>query len=212
MSDAAPALGLLAGLVGVASMLPYLGDTVRRSTRPHRGTWVIWSVLGLLVCASQRADGATWSLVMSAGQVALNALVVVLAIRLGTGGLSRAEAVLVALAGGGVAGWFIVDEPVIATACVIAADLVGAGMMLPKTWRDPGSETPATFALGSLAGAIALGSVGALEPALLLYPAYYCAVNGALAVVIVRRRAASHRAGWAAPRPSMGGAREAVAP
>ncbi len=141
MSGVALILGVLAGLVGVAGMTPYIRDTVRRSTRPHRGTWLIWGVLAIAVCMSQRADGASWSLVMAGTQVVLNAVVILLAIRLGTGALSPADAVLITLAGVGVAGWLIADEPIVATACVVAADLIATGMMLPKTWRDPDSET-----------------------------------------------------------------------
>jgi hypothetical protein len=191
MSAVAPTLGLLAGLVGVASMLPYLRDTVRRATRPHRGTWLIWGLLGVVVCASQRADGASWSLVMSAAQIAVNLLVIVLAVRLGTGGVSVVEVALTAVAAVGVAGWFLVDEPLVAIGCVVAADLIAAGMMLPKTWRSPHSETLSTFALASLAGALALGSVGGLQLSLLLYPLYYCLVNGALALLIRHRRTMS---------------------
>ena len=190
MSTAAPALGAMAGLVGVASMVPYLRDMLRGATRPHRGAWLTWGVLGVVVCESQRAEGATWSLVMSEAQIALNLLVIVLAVRLGTGGMSAPETALLALAAGGVAGWFVAGEPMVAVACVVAADLVAALMMLPKTWRAPHSETASTFALASLAGALALAAVGGLEPRLMLYPLYFCAVNGAIALVIRRRRRA----------------------
>jgi hypothetical protein len=61
-------------------------------------------------------------------------------------------------------------------------------MMVPKTYRDPGSETLATFALASLSGALAAGAVGAPDPSLLLYPVYYCLANGALAILIHHRR------------------------
>ena len=50
MSDVAPVLGLLAGLMAVASMIPYIRDTLGRSTRPHRGTWLIWGALAIAVC------------------------------------------------------------------------------------------------------------------------------------------------------------------
>jgi hypothetical protein len=190
LSAAAPVLGALAGLVGVASMVPYLRDMLRGATRPHRGAWLVWSVLGVVVCESQRAEGATWSLVMSEAQIALNLLVIVLAVRLGTGGMSAPETALLALAAGGVAGWFVAGEPMVAVGCVVAADLAAALMMLPKTWRAPDSETASTFALASLAGALALASVGGLEPGLLAYPLYFCAVNAALALVIRGRRRA----------------------
>ena len=188
MTYTAPVLGVLAGVVGIADTIPYVRDTIRGSTRPHRGTWLIWSVLAIVVFLSQRADGATWSLIMAAAQAVLTGAIFLLSIRRGEGGLSPADVLMLTLAGGGVIGWIVADEPVIATACVVAADLIGAAMMVPKTYRDPGSETLATFALASLSGALATGAVGTLDPSLLLYPAYYCLANGALAVLIRQRR------------------------
>ena len=188
MTYTAPVLGVLAGVVGIADTIPYVRDTIRGSTRPHRGTWLIWSVLAIVVFLSQRADGATWSLIMAAAQAVLTGAIFLLSIRRGEGGLSPADVLMIALAGGGVIGWIVADEPVIATACVVAADLIGAAMMVPKTYRDPGSETLATFALASLSGALATGAVGTLDPSLLLYPVYYCLANGALAVLIHHRR------------------------
>ena len=188
MTYTAPVLGLLAGVVGVADTIPYVRDTIRGATRPHRGTWLIWSVLAIVVCLSQRADGASWSLVMAAAQAVLTTVIFLLSIRRGEGGLSPAEVLMLTLAGGGVIGWIVAGEPVIATACVVAADLIGAAMMVPKTYRDPGSETLATFALASLSGALAAGAVGTLDISLLLYPVYYCLANGAIAVLIHHRR------------------------
>jgi len=190
MTELAPVLGVLAAVVGIAGNIPYIRDTLRRSTRPHRGTWLIWCALAIVVCVSQRADGASWSLVMAGTHVALNAAILVLAIRLGTGGLSATDRFLMTLAAAGLAGWLIADEPVVATACVVLADVIAAAMMVPKTYRDPHSETLSTFSLASLGGMLAAGSVAAIEPELLLYPAYYCLVNGALALLIVHRRTA----------------------
>jgi hypothetical protein len=53
MAHTAPVPGLLAGVVGIADTIPYVRDTVRGSTRPHRGTWLIWSVLAIVVCLSK---------------------------------------------------------------------------------------------------------------------------------------------------------------
>ncbi len=190
MNDVAPLLGVLAGVVGVVGMIPYLRNTIRRSTRPHRGTWLIWGVLATVVCLSQRADGGSWSLIMAGTGAVMAGLVLVLALRFGTGGWSAWDSALITLAGAGVAGWLVIDEPVVATLCVVVADLIAAGMMVPKTWRDPESETLSTFAFASLGGGLTAGCVGAFELSLLLYPAYYCMANGALALMIRHRRAA----------------------
>jgi hypothetical protein len=188
MLELAPVLGILAGVVGVADTIPYVRDTVRGTTRPHRGTWLIWGTLAVVVCLSQRADGASWSLIMAGAQAVLTGLIFLLAVRHGQGGVSATELLMIAIAAGGVLGWLLAAEPLVATACVVAADLVGAAMMLPKTYRDPESETLVTFGFASLGGALAAGAVGAADASLLLYPVYYCLVNGAIALVIVARR------------------------
>lgn len=56
---------------------------------------------------------------MSYTQAVLISLVFVLAIKLGVGGLTRTDMVLLAIAGAGVAGWLVVDAPIVATACVV---------------------------------------------------------------------------------------------
>ena len=188
MTWVAPVLGVLAGVVGIADTIPYVRNTVGGTTRPHRGAWLIWGVLASVACLSQRADGASWSLVMAAVQAVLTSAIFLFSVRHGDGGLRPTEAVMLALAGGGVVGWIVADEPLVATACVVAADLIGAAMMIPKTYRDPGSETLVTFAFASLGGALAAGAVGAADASLLLYPIYYCLVNGAIAVLIHHRR------------------------
>ena len=62
--------------------------------------------------------------------------------------------------------------------------------MVPKTWRDPDSETRSvTFAFASLGGVLAAGSVGALDLWHAALPGFYfCLANGAIALLIVHRR------------------------
>jgi hypothetical protein len=188
MIELAAVLGVSAGAIGIADTIPYVRDTLRGVTRPHRGTWLIWGVLAVVVCLSQYADGASWSLIMAAVQAVLTSLIFVLSIRRGEGGLSPTELIMIAIASAGVVGWIVADEPLVATACVIAADVLGAAMMVPKTYRDPESETLVTFAFASLGGALAAGAVGTLDVSLLMYPVYYCLVNGAIALLIYHRR------------------------
>ncbi len=184
-----PVFGVLAGLLGVLDTIPYVRDMLRGSTRPHRGTWLIWSVLGCTVCFSQGADGAVWSLVMAATQAVLTTGIFLLSLRWGDGGVSIGDWAAVGIAGSGIVVWLAVEEPVLATLCVVGVDLVAVAMMVPKAYREPHSETPATYALGSLSGLFAAFAVGVPDLSLLFYPVYYCAVNGALAVLIRRRRA-----------------------
>lgn len=203
MFELAPFFALMAAVVGVVYTVPYVRDTLRRTTAPHRGSWLIWSVIEVVAVASQGADGARWSLVALASQAACTCWVFALSIRFGSGGISRGDLTLLALAGVGVAGWLVSDEPVIATAFVIVADLVAALMMVPKTWRDPHSETLSTFVLASVCGALTAGAVGVWSAPLLIYPVYFILVNAGISAVIIQRRRMLARESvgdWAPPK------------
>src|SRR3954452_10410070 len=52
-------LGAFAALVGVVGTVPYARDTLRQVTRPHPGTWLVWSLLAVVAFLAQRADGAS---------------------------------------------------------------------------------------------------------------------------------------------------------
>jgi hypothetical protein len=145
-------------------------------------------VLAIVACVSQRADGASWSVLLTGTQAVLTGFVFVLAIHHGEGGMEVRDLFLLALAAAGVIGWILVREPVVAVGCVVAADLTACLMMTPKVTRDPDSETLSTYALASVGGALAAGAVGEADLSLLLYPAYYCVANAAMAVFIHHRR------------------------
>jgi hypothetical protein len=182
------AAGLLGGLLAMVDPVPYVRDIVRGTTRPHCGTWLIWSTLGCTALASQWAGGGGWSLVVLTVQAVSTTLVFVLSTWRGVGGVSPAELALLGVAGLGVAGWAVSSQPVVATVCVLVADAVGVVLMLPKTWRDPWSETASTFALAAGSGVLGTVAVGELAGDLLLYPAYFAVVNAVTAGVILGRR------------------------
>jgi len=184
------AFGVLAGVLQLAATVPYLRDVLGGSTKPQRATWMIWTSLSLVVLASQWASGATWSLALTAGQALSCGTIFALSIRRGVGGVGPLELALLGLAALGVVGWQIAGDPTVATCSVVAADLVAVALMLPKTYRQPASETLATYALGVVSTFFALLAIGSGAAALWIYPLYILAADsGVVAVIVLRRRA-----------------------
>jgi hypothetical protein len=181
-------LGTLAAVLQVISCVPYVRDTLRGTTRPHRGTWIIWCALALIVLASQWADGGRWSLLLVVAQFAGCAVILALSVPRGVGGASRTDLALLAVAAAGLVGWYLAGDPTIATACVVLADSIAVVMMLPKTYADPYSETLSAYVLSTFSVLLAAAAVGSLNASLLLYPAYLVAADTMLIVVMVIRR------------------------
>jgi hypothetical protein len=182
--------GILAGILQLVATAPYLRDILRGTTSPQRATWTIWTTLSLVVLASQWASGAGWSLVLTVGQVASCGGIFLLALRRGVGGVSPLELALLGIAALGVVGWQIAGDPTVATCSVVAADLIAVALMLPKTFRNPRSETLETYVIGVVSTLFALAAVGSGDASLLIYPLYLLVADGAVAgLIFLRRRA-----------------------
>ena len=181
--------GSLAGVTSVLEAAPYIRDVLRRATRPHRGTWLIWSVLSILALESQLADGAAWSIVMVAADALATSVIFLLSLRRGEGGLSRSDLSILAIAAAGVAAWGVSSAPVVATVFVVLADGLAIGLMVPKTWRDPSSETLSLYVLASASGVLSALAVGSLDASLLLFPVFFALANVFIALLIAGRRA-----------------------
>jgi hypothetical protein len=184
------AVAVLGALLSGWGTAAYLRDVLRGRTVPHRGSWLVWSVIALVALVAHGAGGGRWSLLVLGGQAAGNLAVLALAVRRGTGGVTAGNAALVLLAGFGVAGWMWSDDPVTAVACAALADGVGLLVLVPKIWVDPHSETTSTYALAGVTGLLTVVSLPAVETSLLVYPGYFCLANAATAQLISSRRRA----------------------
>jgi hypothetical protein len=189
----------LAGVLGASLSLVgsglYLRDIRRGTTRPHRGSWLVWSVIAVIAALAHGADGGRWSLVVLVGQALTTLAVLAAAVRRGVGWLTPANLVMLTVAALGVLGWITLTDPTAASACAAAADGAGLVAVLSKTWADPTSETIATYALAGATGLLCILAVEAWDPALLLFPVYFCLGNaGTAAFIVLRRRALRRRA------------------
>jgi len=170
-------LGLLSGLISVICYFPYVRDILRKTTKPERASWLIWTVLGSIAFFSQLAEGASNSLWMVAIQTVLCGLVFILSLHHGEGGLLKRDIVALLIAALGLLVWFFTKEAAYALFIVIAVDAAGASLTILKSYKDPGSETMSTWFLSGLSGFVSMLAVGSLNWVLLSYPIYIWLVN-----------------------------------
>lgn len=182
-------LAILGALLELVALLPYVRDVLRGTTRPHRGTFLIWGTLAVVAFASQLADGAAWSLLLVAAQIVQVLVILALSRTRGVGGTSRLEIVLLLVAALGLVGWFAADNPTVATLSVIAADAIGFALMLPKTWRDPWSETFSSYAMTTAGALLTAAAIDDPSFSLLVYPLYIAVACGTVCTVIAVQRA-----------------------
>jgi hypothetical protein len=171
------AIGILAGILSILMYIPYIKDTVKGVTHPHRASWLIWSCLGLIAFFSQLAKGATDSLWMTAAQTLGTAVVFLLSLKLGVGGFSRRDKISLLTAALGLIVWFFTNEAAFALFITIAVDAIGAGLTAIKAYEMPESETLITWILSAISGILGTIAVGHINPILMAYPFYVFLAN-----------------------------------
>ncbi len=165
--------GAWAAVLSAVAYAPYIRDTIAGRTRPHRASWLIWSVLGAIAMMSQIDEGAGASLWFAVIQVGATITIFALSTKRGRGTLiSDRDIPVIAVAGFGLVLWSTTGQSVYALVITMGISLVGGLPTALKSYYDYESETLGTWAIALAASALAVLAVGAFNPVLLAYPAY----------------------------------------
>ncbi len=183
--------GVLAFWVSIVAYVPLARDTLRGTSHPKRETWLIWTVLGALSASSTIYEGATYSADFALARVLGSGAILALCISHGRGRfLTRLDETVLLLCGVGILVWYHTDSAVFALALSIGLSALAAVPTVIKCVRAPNTESIATWWLSLVAAVLGVAAVGDLNPVLLAYPAYLCALFAALisATLIGRNR------------------------
>lgn len=178
--------GALAAILTCVGYLPYLIDTLLGKTAPQRASWLIWSVLSLIVLATQIAEGAKGALAFVTLQSAGTVLIFGLSVFVGRERyLNPRDYMALGAAAIGLGLWYAVGESAYALAIVVGISFSGGILTIRKAFQRPASETLATWILFFLSALSATLAVGSSDPVLLAYPIYLAALYLSIALAMV---------------------------
>jgi hypothetical protein len=182
-------LGVASATLSTAALIPYIYDTLQRRTQPQRASWLIWSVLSTVAFFSQLYEGVAASLWFAGVQVILNISVSLLSIWAGKGKyLCRIDYIVIVAALVGILLWFLTESAVYALCISVTISFFGGIPTALKAYRDPDSETLATWVLFMLASSCAALSIGKMDWILLAYPLYLFALSMGVVMAILLGR------------------------
>jgi hypothetical protein len=152
-------VGILSGVLAMASVVPYVFDIVKGETRPSAVTFGLWTVLNGMAAAAQFDAGASFSVIVII-VVTLNCTIVTGLALSGYGqkGDRWVNVVSFALVIAAAIGWKTAG-PAVAIACAVAADLFASVPTIHKVFHEPRSENLSGW--GMIATAGALGAISA---------------------------------------------------
>ena len=160
--------GAVAGAITMASLIPYVVSILRGTTIPARTTYLVKSVVGVLVLASYWSVGArdtAWTtLVFAVGPL----LVWSLAIRRGIGGWTPLDRICLATALVALCGWFISDNPIVALLAGVSIKWLSILPTLTKLATLPASESRLSWLMALAGDAVNLLALTTFNPAIAL--------------------------------------------
>lgn len=184
-----PRFVYLAAALSVVGSASYVRDTLRGTTSPHRVTWSLWALEGILafVVEIQQHVGAAAIMTLALGVMPL---VVLVSSFVNPHAVWKVDVVdivcgLVSLAG--LVFWSLIHQPTTALVSFVTADFIAAWPTYRKSWRAPQSETPRIFVLGAVNTGITLLTLHQFTTAGALFPGVIMMTDSILSVIILGR-------------------------
>lgn len=172
-------LGIIAGLLAMGAVIPYIKDILHGTSKPNTVSFAIWEFLLLISFLAQLTSGASWSILMLAGDLIGTGIIVILCLKgYGYHKYGWTEWVCLALAILAIVLWQVTKEPVLAIIFALIADLMAAVPTVVKTYRDPWSEAPTMWFIIAFAAILSLVSTEIHDAPNILFPAYLLCING----------------------------------
>ncbi len=170
-------LSLLAGVLLLASYLPYGVDILKHKVKPARSARLMFVLLLLIVLLQQRSLGSGWVLAVTVSELVGSATIFGLAMKYGEGGWGKLDISCYFLLFISVTTWLVTNNALLALHMTIAADLIAFMPTLVKTWRKPRSETPLFFAVGASAPLLSLVALNDYRYSIVAFPLYLALIN-----------------------------------
>ena len=181
-------IAVLAGLIALLNVIPYIIDIIKRKTKPHIVSWFTWTLLLVIATSAAFADHQTRSAFLTLGDTIGTLLVLITGIKYGIAkftwfdGLCQLGAII------GLILWLIFNSPSIAIIATICIDFIVSIPTMKHSWQSPGEETWQAFGLTAFASTLTLLSLSVFKITSLAFPAYLLLANLILVIIVIYRR------------------------
>lgn len=188
-------ISVIAGVLAVVAIVPYISDIVRGKTKPNVVSWLTWTVLLVIATSAAFAAHQPRSAILTLGDLIGTGTTLVLGLKYGIAKFSWLDGICQGLAVVGLLLWFIFNSPEIAIISAVIIDFIASVPTIHHSWLNPEEETYQTFLLLVVASGLTLISLTNLTPAALTFPVYILLINATIAFTVVmgRKQKNSHR-------------------
>lgn len=178
---------IAAGLITIASVVPYIRDILKGETKPNIVSWLTWTILTGIATIAEFAAGEYRTAIFTSTAVVETSLIVILGLRYGYAKWSRFDTVCQIGALSGFFFWWLFNSPAAAVIATVTIDFIGALPTIRHSYISPHEETWPTFAMAGIGGALALFAITSYNWTSMTYAVYIVFINLLFTTLIITR-------------------------
>ena len=178
------ALVIIAGLITVGAVIPYILDILKGKTKPNLVSWITWTLLTGLATSAAISAGEIRTAIFTGAAVIGTMLVVLLGLRKGYVKYTRFDVCCQLGVVLGLLLWQLFDSPAAAVIASVVIDFIGAMPTIRHSWQKPHEETWLAYAISSFGGVLAVFSLENYNWVSLPYAIYIVVANIIILIVL----------------------------
>ncbi|MBP6925832.1 MAG: hypothetical protein KBC22_02145 [Candidatus Pacebacteria bacterium] len=180
------------GVVAVAltfiGYAPYFLDLLRRKTKPHIFSWLIWAIIVSIIYALQVNAGAGIGSLVTLFVAIFSLLIFIIGFKDGNKDIKKIDVVFLVLALLTIPLWLVVKEPVLSIVLLSTIDMLGFGPTIRKSWHNPYSETLSFYIITTLRHTLSIVALANYNIITVLFPATWVIANAFFSIMLILRR------------------------
>ncbi len=188
MPNVKEVLGIVAVAISIFSLFPYILDILKKKTKPHLYTWVIWTPLTFMAFFSQIADNAGAGAWTTGVTAMLCLIILALSVKYGTKDITKSDKTILVGVIIATALFLIVKNVLLSIILVTFIDVVAFYPTIRKSIKKPYEETLSTHNFAALKHFISLFALEKVSVITALYPSAVFLANLALIGVLIKGR------------------------
>ena len=178
-------LGLLSLALTTVGFASYIPSILRRETKPHIFSWVVWAVVVGIAFFAQLSKGAGAGAWTTGYSAFLCLVVAVLSFKHGEKNITRSDWIAFIGAWLAIPVWQITHDPLWAVVIVTFIDLMAYYPTVRKAYRNPFEENYVVYVMDTLKWIPALFALDHYSATTVIFQFFALAENSSVALMIV---------------------------
>lgn len=141
---------LIASIISIVSLIPYIKDIISKQTKPHIFTWFVWTLMTGIFFFAQLSDGAGIGALTSGITTILCIIILVLSFKQGDKMIVKSDWLSFVLSLIALLAWALTKSPFYSVIFITISDIIAYIPTVRKSFKEPYSETLSTHLLSGV--------------------------------------------------------------